>query len=114
MKVVLLQENYTMHRHIYIVLILILATAATTFMSVGCESSPIRMSADEKLMADTLAEKEIKVIGKDYDNWCTNNHNTLVMRWTDSLVKFQIQAIEAKLKQNVPDKKTEMKFPVGK
>jgi hypothetical protein len=105
MKVVLLQENYTMHRHIYIVLILILATATLTFTGIGCESAPIRMSADEKLMADTLAEKEIKILSKGYDTWCSSNHDALVMRWTDSLVKFQIQAIEAKLKQNVPDKK---------
>jgi hypothetical protein len=89
-----------MRPHIYIVSIL--ALLFIVIFAPSCSNEPIRLDAAEKTMADTLAEKEIKTLTVNYDVWCKNNHDALVLRWTDSLVKFQIQAIEAKLKKSVP------------
>lgn len=66
----------------------------------ACEERPIKLEANEKLMADTLANNEIKRLKTEYDTWCTSRHDDMVMRWTDSLVKLQTLEIEAKLKQN--------------
>ena len=89
-----------MRSYIYIVSLLVLLPII--IFAPSCSNEPIRLDAAEKTMADTLAEKEIKTLATNYDTWCKNNHDALVLRWTDSLVKFQIQAIETKLKRSVP------------
>ena len=66
----------------------------------ACEERPIKLDANEKLMADTLANNEIKRLKLEYDTWCSSRHDDMVMRWTDSLVKLQTLEIEARLKQN--------------
>ena len=96
-----------MRLHIYIMVRLSFLLSVLTLGTMSCGTAPIRLDAAEKTIADTLAEKEIKNLAPTYDAWCKNGHDALVMRWTDSLVKFQIAAIEAKLKLSVPERRTQ-------
>jgi beta-mannanase len=66
-------------------------------------SEPYRLDSRDRVTIDTIAGKQIDRIASIMDDTLGKKYNQNVQQLTDSLVEFQIKAIEEKL-QNISKK----------
>lgn len=65
----------------------------------ACGEEPYRLDSRDKTIIDTTANKEIQRLIPILEDSCRKHFDENIQKMTDSLVEFQIRAIEEKLKQ---------------
>ncbi len=65
----------------------------------ACKEEKVKLDSAEKYQVDTLSAKKIAEVNKELDIFWKTKHDSLVRWTTDSLVAFQIKAIEERLKK---------------
>lgn len=68
-----------------------------SFNAIGCADEPYRLDARDKLIVDTTANRQMEQFAKEIDMQCKQNFDTQVKKLTDSIVQYQIKAIDEKL-----------------
>lgn len=84
-------------------LFLFISAIACLISIVSCADEPYRLDARDKLIVDTTANRQMEQFAKEIDMQCKQNFDTQVKKLTDSIVQYQIKAIDEKL-QIKPEK----------
>ncbi len=69
------------------------------FAFAACESEPVKLDRDDRVMIDTLANRQIFAMVAELDKWCKDSTPVLRQRMVDSLMIVREQEI---LRQTPP------------
>jgi hypothetical protein len=80
-------------------LLLCLFSITAICLLAACGEEPYRLDSQDKTIIDTTANNEIQRLIPILEDSCKRHFEENIQKMTDSIVEFQIKAIEDKLKQ---------------